>query len=240
MKYGQFGFVNCKSGDLLLTGRSERRFAQRTGMIAQKEYFKYDNLDRLETVTFNSLSGTPQMKMTYANNGNIDTKTGLGTYGYGGVGAGPYALTKVDNTGGLVPNTGQTITYNAFKKTQQINETVGGTACRLDIMYGPDRQRWKTELRKNNSLTKTIVFAGDYEKITEGSTTKELIYLPGGAIYVKQAGQSDMIYYAHKDHLGSIMKLTDGVGTTVFAASYDVWGKQTITNNTFNFHRGYL
>ncbi len=55
-------------------------------------------------------------------------------------------------------------------------------------------------------------------------------------VYVRE---SDKIYYVHKDHLGSIVKLTDGNGTTVFKASYDVWGKQTVTNNTFAFHRGY-
>ncbi len=59
------------------------------------------------------------------------------------------------------------------------------------------------------------------------------------AIFVRKSGDPDKIYYVHKDHLGSIVKLTDGNGTTVFKASYDVWGKQTVTNNTFAFHRGY-
>jgi len=56
---------------------------------------------------------------------------------------------------------------------------------------------------------------------------------------VKQNGQSDKIYYSHKDHLGSIISITDNAGSPVFAASYDAWGKQTITNNTFKYHRGY-
>ncbi len=59
------------------------------------------------------------------------------------------------------------------------------------------------------------------------------------AIFTRKSGDPDKIYYVHKDHLGSIVKLTDGNGTTVFKASYDVWGKQTVTNNTFAFHRGY-
>jgi RHS repeat-associated protein len=59
------------------------------------------------------------------------------------------------------------------------------------------------------------------------------------AVYVKESGQSDKIYYVHTDHLGSIIKLTDANGTAVFQASYDAWGNQTITNNTFAFHRGY-
>jgi len=46
-------------------------------------------------------------------------------------------------------------------------------------------------------------------------------------------------YYAQKDHLGSIIKLTDYNGTVGFSATYDAWGRQTITNNTLKFHRGY-
>ena len=39
--------------------------------------------------------------------------------------------------------------------------------------------------------------------------------------------------------MGSIVKLTDNAGTEVFKASYDVWGRRTVANNTFKFHRGY-
>jgi uncharacterized protein RhaS with RHS repeats len=70
--------------------------------------------------------------------------------------------------------------------------------------------------------------------------TQQLYYISGGdglaAIYVKQQGQTDKIYYAHRDHLGSILSLTDNAGTAVFKASYDAWGKQTVTNNTLKFH----
>jgi RHS repeat-associated protein len=59
------------------------------------------------------------------------------------------------------------------------------------------------------------------------------------AIYVKQSGQSDKIYYAHRDHLDSVLSLTDSDGMAVFKANYDAWGKQTITTNTFKYHRGF-
>jgi RHS repeat-associated protein len=59
------------------------------------------------------------------------------------------------------------------------------------------------------------------------------------AVYVKQTGQSDRIYYAHSDHLGSIVKLTDAGCNTVFEATYDAWGRQTVTDSTFKVHRGY-
>ncbi len=59
------------------------------------------------------------------------------------------------------------------------------------------------------------------------------------AVYVKQAGQADQQYFAHTDHLGSILSLTDANGTAVFRATYDAWGKQTVSLNTIGFHRGY-
>ena len=101
-------------------------------------------------------------------------------------------------------------------------------------------------LKKNGTAQRTTIFAGSYEKVTEGGVTRQLYYLHGAdglaAVYVKQAGQAgqaDTIYYAHTDHLGSIVKLTNASGTEVFKASYDAWGKQTVTNSAFKFHRGY-
>ena len=216
------------------------------GVTAQTETFGYDNLDRLMTMhRGNSPPGTLEMEINYQDNGNIQTKTGLGVYSYS-VDAGPHALTVVDNAEGLINSHGQTIEYNAFNKAYNLKDTIvenGVTkACELDIIYGPGGQRWKTVLNKSSSLgvnTKTTLFAGDYERITEGGIIKELIYLPGGGIHVKQGGKSE-IYYAHKDHLGSIMKLTTAADTAaVFRARYDAWGKQTVLKNTINFHRGY-
>ena len=81
--------------------------------------------------------------------------------------------------------------------------------------------------------------AGNYERITENGVTKEMYYI-GDAIFVKQAGQAGKMLYTHKDHLGSIISITDSLGIPVFRATYDPWGKQTLNPaNTFSFHRGY-
>ena len=177
--------------------------------------------------------------MGYHANGNIVSKTGLGSYSYDK----PHAVSTVDNTGGLISENNQTIAYTAFDKVSSISETVGSNNYLLNITYGPDRQRWKSTLKTNNAVARTTVYAGDYEMVTEGGVTKQLYYLGGNnglvAVYVKQSGQPDKIYYAHKDHLGSVVKLTDNAGTEVFKASYDVWGRRTVANNTFKFHRGY-
>jgi len=200
----------------------------------QEDYaFDYDNLDRFKTM-HHGTPGTLNMAVNYQNNGNIQDKTGLGAYGYGANGAGPHAVTSVTAYPSSVLQ--QNVTHTAFNRPKTISQ---GNYF-LDIVYGPDQKRWKTVLQENNAVTKTIIFAGDYEQIFEDGITKQLIYLPGGGIYVKQAGQTDNIYYTHKDHLGSILKITDAAGAAVFSATYDAWGKQTLNpGNAFHFHRGY-
>ena len=208
----------------------------RTGMLSEKETFGYDDLDRLKTVHLGNFAQA-DMTLNYDSNGNILDKTGLGEYGYHSTQK--HAVEYIENVAGLINSRRQSIEYNAFNKATVLIDTVGVIPCRLDITYGPDQQRWKTVLKKNNAISKTILFAGDYERVTEDGVTKDLIYLPGGGIYVKQAGQADKIYYTHKDHLGSIISITDGNGSAVFKASYDAWGQQIVTTNTFKFHRGY-
>ena len=46
-------------------------------------------------------------------------------------------------------------------------------------------------------------------------------------------------YHAFTDNLSSILSVVDENGTKVFDASYDAWGKQTITLNTIGLHRVY-
>ena len=133
--------------------------------------------------------------------------TGLGTYDYHTTKV--HAVEYIDNTGGLLNTRKQTIEYNAFNKATVLIDTVNNTSgyniYRLDITYGPDQQRWKTVLKKNNAITKTVLFAGDYERITKSDTVTHLYYMKGG-IYVKQIKGSsttlkDGMYYtrAHLD-----------------------------------------
>ena len=46
-------------------------------------------------------------------------------------------------------------------------------------------------------------------------------------------------YLAFTDNLDSILYVMDDNGTKAFDASYDAWGKQTVTLNSIGLHRGY-
>ena len=217
----------------------------RQGMTNQQESFYYDYLDRL--TYFNAPGVSYSLGVSYEDNGNISAKSGVGAYDYES--SKPHAVTWIENAGNWISIEEQKITYNAFNKVQKITEKVGNDNFELNIIYGPDQQRWKSELKKNGNPIKTIIFAPDYERVTyqngTTNTTKHFYYIYAGdglaAIGVNENGQSTKTYYAHKDHLGSIVKLTDKDGIEVFAATYDAWGKQTLTNPnpTFAFHRGY-
>ncbi|EFM02750.1 RHS repeat-associated core domain-containing protein [Hoylesella marshii] len=46
-------------------------------------------------------------------------------------------------------------------------------------------------------------------------------------------------YLAFTDYLGNILSVMDEDGNKVFDASYDAWGRQTVTRNDIGLHRGY-
>ena len=104
--------------------------------------------------------------------------------------------------------------------------------------YGPDLQRWCTTMTKNGQEERTTFYVDNYEKITENGTTREFYYLDGGVIIVKENNVFKP-YLAFTDNLGSILSVIDENGNYVFKASYDAWGRQTITLNTIRLHRGY-
>ena len=203
----------------------------RTGMADQQETFEYDDLDRLEKVRKNN---TAVQEIEYADNGNIEGKTGLGMFYYDG--QQPHAVSAVDNTSGYIPSTSQQVTYTAFGKVESLTEGAYG----MTFTYGPDGQRWKTVLRQNGTIKRSTFYADDYERVTENGTTRHFFYLDNGCIYVLVGGQTTgTCYYAFTDHLGSITRIFSESGTSVFEAEYDAWGKQTITTNTIGFQRGY-
>ena len=197
-----------------------------------QESFSYDNLDRLVSVK----SGAAEtMKISYAPNGNILFKTGVGNFSYD-KNVRPHAVTEVENTDGKIPGDALTTSFNDFGKIQLIEDA--GKSLRMDFSYGPDQERWYSELSKNDTDVRTTVYAGEYEKITENGVTREFYYLDGNTIVIRENG-TVRNYHAFTDNLGSILCVMDENGTKVFDASYDAWGKQTVTLNSIGLHRGY-
>ena len=196
------------------------------------ETFGYDDLDRLVSVKRGAVE---TMRIEYANDGNIQFKTGVGNYGYESA-IHPHAVTSVDNSDNIIPSSRLNTVFNDINKIQLIEEA--GKNMRMDFEYGPDYERWYSELLQNGKQVRVTVYVGDYEKITENGTTREFYYLDGNAIVIKQNGAFKN-YIAFTDNIGNILCVIDENGSKVFDASYDAWGKQTIRQNSIGLHRGY-
>jgi RHS repeat-associated protein len=220
-----------ESFDETFDGATDNLLSRRRNNDPQ-ESFGYDNLDRLVSVK----SGAAEtMKISYAPNGNILFKTGVGNFSYD-KNVRPHAVTEVENTDGKIPGDALTTSFNDFGKIQLIEDA--GKSLRMDFSYGPDQERWYSELSKNGTDIRTKVYAGEYEKITENGVTREFYYLDGNTIAMRENG-TVRYYLAFTDNLGSILCVMDENGTKVFDASYDAWGKQTVTLNSIGLHRGY-
>ena len=203
----------------------------RTGMTSQDEEFSYDYLDRLVSACASS-----NQSFSYSTDGNITYKSGAGSISYGLTR--PHAVTGAGNEG-AISSMSQSVSYTPFGKIQSIYED-GFT---MDFTYGPDGQRWMSELRDGNPVVRTVIYGNDYEQVTDANgQTRHFYFLDDGAVYVLNDGTSantGRLYFAFTDHLGSITRLYSEYGNVVFNAEYDAWGKQTVTVDSLDFHRGY-
>ena len=202
------------------------------------ENFDYDNVNRLATqkVSDYTVFTPPTIdapSVEYAANGNITKKVDVGTYTYDNTKI--HAVVNVQNSSNTISYAQQDIKYD-YDRTIEIKEG----ANRLTFKYGPDLNRIKTELYQNEVKTKTKYFIGGYEKEVTPTGTREVHYIPTGngssAVYVVENGVVNY-YYLYKDHLGSVVAVTNKTGSVVYEQSFDAWGKQrnpqTWNNTTF-------
>ncbi len=201
----------------------------RTGMQSAREDFGYDSLDRLTAVTS---SGQTLLQMSYADNGNISSKTGLRNFTYSQTH--PHAVEQIGRTPLAYGLVSLATTYNEFNKIESIVQ--GNTSA--SFIYGPEQERWRSVLAKGD-ISRSILYGDDYERVTVGDTVRHFHYLDGGAIYLMESGRPDRLLFSCSDNLGSIVKLVGNSGASVFEAQYDVWGCQTVTKNQIGFHRGF-
>lgn len=170
---------------------------------------------------------------------NGTEKTGIGSYSYDS--DRPHAVDWVDNTGGLVSEVPQYVTYTPFNKVATVNQ---GT-YNLTITYGPDRQRCKTALSRNDTLLYTRYYADNYEEVHAGDTVYRYYYVytsDGLSMVAERIGNTMnlKLYSVETDYLGSIVAMYNYKGQTEFRAEYDAWGRQNVvTNNLAHFQRGY-
>jgi len=156
--------------------------------------------------------------ISYAPNGNITQKSDVGAYAYH-----PNKVNAVKEVSGqnLADLPQQNITYASFQSPTLITEG----DYTLELLYSHNRARKKTTLKQNNQIKQTTYFSGGYEKQVDAqNNTTELHYLNSiNTIVVKQNNQYQY-YFTYKDHLGTIVAITDINGNAVKEFNYDAWG----------------
>ncbi|MBR4593789.1 MAG: VCBS repeat-containing protein [Bacteroidaceae bacterium] len=192
--------------------------------------FTYDNLDRLTAVHENNQA---IMSMTYASNGNIQSKTGLGQYTYST--SRPHAVQTVENTGGEIELGEQDITYNLWGKASTVWCYDDDSFYYYTAEYGPDLERvWTTLVRSYHTEYEKFQW-GDYEeKRTDGVTTR-FYFVDGGdglaglhTVRDAQGGAVTHTAATMTDHLGSLMSMADN-SDWCFDAHYDPWGHREVS-----------
>lgn len=206
----------------------------RVDLIKNKtETFTYDNLNRL---TASQINQSPSNSFSYLQNGNIYSKYDIGLYTYDG--SKNNAVKRVTNPSGVVPNRDQQISYTSFEQPSLINEN----ANELSLAYGSGFERKFEQLKStnNNSIKYSRYFSNDYEKqiIPASNKEQDIHYVNGlnglACIVVRENG-TNTFYYTYKDHLGSILSITDKNASIVTEQNFDAWGRNRNPNDwSFN------
>ena len=220
------------------------------------EGFTYDGLNRLETATV-TIGIAPADVKTYGYDalGNIKSKSDFANeYLYGQNGAGPHAVTKVnqnigdttpkatysyDANGAMTSGDGREMRYKSFGKVYSIEKggsysTFGYNANRMRIVQTADDGMtvYLDPSKANGSKL--------FEKQIKGGVTTHVNYIfaAGGVIgeyRVKDDATSgsslfsDETRYMHKDHLGSVDLITNADGSVLERMSFDPFGQRRIT-----------
>lgn len=204
-------------------------------MFSWSETFNYDNLDRL--MNFNDNDGNHSHD--YDSRGRITDNDIIGDYNYTG---NSYQLKDIDlnNQGNAYYQSHQLqkVQYNAFKQPFEVHEDgkerigfqYNAFKSRSSMFYGDEEADIdQRKLQKHYSWDGSMEIT--YDK--DNNTTTFVSYLGGDAYsapailkkeYNGTTSQED-IYYLHRDYLGSIMLITDGVGTVMEQRHFDAWGK---------------
>ena len=211
------------------------RREERSGGTIRNEDFAYDALNRLQ---WSQVRGQPKQSLTYDSYGNIQSRTGVGTYRYDPARPGavasvvapdgtrkPYAY---DAGGNNISGGGRTLAYTAFGKTASIKRDGRETA----FVHAPDRTRFKRADTDTRGRTTTTLYLGNVERTTKPDGSLEVRRHVGGSLAVHTlhydtAGQRKgaATRYLLRDHLGGVHALVDLDGP-IQAMAFGPWGQR--------------
>lgn len=206
------------------------------------ETFSYDSLDRLSGAHRN---GQPSLAVNYFPDGNIQSRSDVGTFKYSPGTAPPHAVTGIsggpraaqtftyDANGNMTSRAGAAISWTSYNLPKQVNAT--STNCSADcaiFAYGPSRQRVKQVRRTGNAVTVISYISPFFEVESSGGkvTYRSHVFANGEIVYTQTESTDWSLagYYVLRDHQHSVDRLVRAAGADAdrFAMSFDAWGKR--------------
>jgi|GEM_PF-199445 len=199
------------------------------------ESFSYDSQDRL--TNFNDNNGNNSQ--AYDNRGRISDNSQLGNYSYDGNTYRQSELTLNPIADAYYQVRAlQQVSYNAFKTPVEIIEAgkerisfqYNAALSRSHMYYGDEQaDKMLRRYRRHYSEDGCMEITNDLQS----GKTSFVFYLAGDAysapaIWKEEhlAGnlQTANLYYLHRDHLGSIVIITDDQGGVIEKRVFDAWG----------------
>lgn len=183
------------------------------------ESFTYDSLNRIVSWGNHTIS--------YADNGNIQNKHGLGSMSYGDTGH-PYRVSSITlGPGASTSQATQQVSYTSFERPSVISQD----GIEATFTYNGSDERTKMTLGRNNRLTLTRYYIGGvYERDQTLALIQEKLYLGGDyysapMVYVKTGNAGWTLYNLGRDYQGSVTHVATADGVLVAEYSYDPWGR---------------
>lgn len=187
--------------------------ASQTTKLLLEHVFEYDDLGNLRLRSMSSPGG-PEHTLTYR---------------YGENGAGPHAVTHVNddaygyNPGGnQIAGPGRTVRYTSFNLPSHI---VTGNK-QFDLKYDASHVR---AVMGDSTGDRTIYVGGLYEKRVHNGHATHVFYVPGLSNIIAQVERDETsgkqsILYLHHDHLASVQATTNQAGNVAGRANYEPFG----------------
>jgi RHS repeat-associated protein len=218
------------------------------------EFFKFDPLDRLESLHSIGFFVPPPPSVpnifdetfTYDDIGNLKSRAinaGAGTsvtYQYGQNGAGPHAVTQANadsyqyNTGGnqtrwvATSGVSRSYTYNAVNLPTSITVT-GGTPspAQYGFTYNANQRRAAKLLPNGDHIN---YVGGLFEERVQGGRTTDVFFVPSAdgrliAQVEQSVDNSSQVHYIHHDALASIQAVSSATGTAEEQLWYEPFGQ---------------
>ncbi len=219
------------SGTAYLDDYREFSTAGLTWNVDERMNFGYDALNRLTSTAPDSEAGGYSYTYGYAANGNITSRSDVGSYTYPTAGqARPHAATAAgantysyDANGNMLTRTENGVTYTQTWDEENRLKTVTVNGQTTTYTYDGDGQR----VQKVQG-GQTMVYIGTYYEKNLGTGVVTKYYYAGGQRVAQRQGST--VYYFTGDHLGSTSLTTNVSGGEVGRQKYYPFGTARFTS----------